>query len=64
MYTANVQSLTSVKLTHLSVTSTSMYLFWDLEKRYNHRQCFVKTAENWYSQQKNWENFEVMKNVY
>ena len=49
----------------MSLASTSKWLFWDFfEKCYNHRQLSVKTANNYNIQQKNWENFEVMKNIF
>ena len=34
------------------------------EKCYNHRQLFVKIANNYNIQQKNWENFWIMKNIF
>ena len=44
-------------------TSTSQWLFSVL-KCYNYRQLFVKIANNYYIQHKNWENLEIMKNIF
>ena len=64
-YTANVQSWFTDKLRHLSVASTSKWLFWDFfEKCYNHRQQSVKIANNYHIQHKNWENSEIIKNIF
>ena len=63
--TANVQSWFTNKLRHLSVASTSKWLFWDFfEKSYNHRQLSVKKGNNYHIQHKNWENLEIMKNIF
>ena len=34
------------------------------EKCYNHRHLYVKIANNYNIQQKNWENLEIMKNIF
>ena len=64
-YTANFQSWFTEKLRYSSVASTSIWLFWDcFEKCYNHRQSSVKIANDYNIQQKNWENLEIMKNIF
>ena len=61
-YTANVYSSITHKLMHLSVASTLKCLFWDfLELCDNYRQISVELTNNKNTQQKNWENFEIMK---
>ena len=34
------------------------------EKCYNHRQLFVKIANNYNTQQKNWVNYEIIKIIF
>ena len=64
-YAENVQSWFTDKLRHLSVASTSKWLFWDMfEKCYNHRHLSVKIANNCHIQHKNWENLKILKNVF
>ena len=47
---------------HLFVASTLKCLFWDfLELCDNYRQISVELPNNKNTQQKNWENFEIMK---
>ena len=58
--TANVQSWIIDKLKYLYVASILRFF----EKCYSHRQLSVKTANDWNTQQKNWENLENMKNIY
>ena len=49
---------------HLSVASTLKCLFWDfLELCDNYRQISVELPNNKNTQQKNWENFEIMKKI-
>ena len=50
--------------TPFSFASTSKCLFWDvLEKYYNYIQILVKVTKKNNTQQKNWENFEILKKI-
>ena len=43
------------------IKMTTLRIF---EKCYNHRQLFVKIANDYHIQNKNWENLEIMKNIF